>query len=81
MKISLNFLPKGPINNIPLSEPKMVRLPTNISLGLNELTHLSPKIVEGHIYDNSKSIFLIENMEFPLNIILWCSTNAKSLLV
>ena len=48
IKISLKFIPRGPINNIltlvtgdkPLSEPMMVSLLTHIyaSLGLNELT-------------------------------------------
>ena len=54
IKISLKFVPKGPINNSlalvqimawhqpgdkPLSEPMMVRLPTrHLSLGRNELT-------------------------------------------
>ena len=52
IKISLKFIPNGPINNIPpliqimawrrpgdkpLSEPMMVRQPTYASLGLNEL--------------------------------------------
>ena len=57
IKISLKFVPKGPINNIsalvqimawrrpgdkPLSEPMMVILPTqNASLGLDELINLS----------------------------------------
>ena len=56
IEISLNFVPKGPINNIPalvqimawrrsgdkpLSEPMMVGLTTHICvLGLNELTNL-----------------------------------------
>ena len=30
INISLKFVPKGPINNIPLSEPMIVRLPTHI---------------------------------------------------
>ena len=44
IKISLKFVPKGPINNIPASEPMMVGLPTHIyaSLGHNELSHLLP---------------------------------------
>ena len=52
IKISLKFVPKGPINNIPalvqimvwyrpgnkpLSEPRMVSLPTHICVILNEL--------------------------------------------
>ena len=54
IKISLNFVPKGQINNIsalvqimawrppgikPLSEPMMASLLTHASLGFNELTH------------------------------------------
>ena len=55
LKISLKFVPKGPVNNIPalvqimawrrpgdkpLSEPMMTRLPTHVcALGLNELIH------------------------------------------
>ena len=53
IKISLKFVPKGPINNVPaliqkmawrpgdkpLSEPMTVRLLIYASLGLNELTH------------------------------------------
>ena len=53
IKISLKFVPKGPINNVsalvqitacrrsgdkPLSEPMMVKLPMHMSLGLNELS-------------------------------------------
>ena len=57
MNISLKFIPKGPINNIPalvqimawhrpgnpLSETMMVILPTHIyaSLGRNELSHMT----------------------------------------
>ena len=54
IKISLKFVPRGPINNIPalvqimawrwpgkktLSEPMVVRLLTHICVGLNEWTH------------------------------------------
>ena len=61
IKVSLKFVPRGAINNIPalvqmmawrlpgdkpLSEPMLVRLHINASLGLSELVNLDNKVSE-----------------------------------
>ena len=61
LKISLKFVPKGPINNIPalvqivawrrpgdkpLSEPMMVRLPTHICVSRPQWVELTQKLFE-----------------------------------
>ena len=64
LRISLKFVPKGPINNIAalvqimawplvgaklLSEPMMVRIPMHVSLSLNELTNFGLRMPYGNI--------------------------------